>query len=93
MSCICFVNNLMNNLFCFYFVIDLILSFHPLAMSLRRVGTAVGNFFGVTEASQQGSINTMGWEEFTERRVEVCTCIFTSLILTIDMRVHVCEMQ
>ena len=39
--------------------------------SLRRVGAVVGNFFGVTEASQQGSADIIGWEEFTERRVEV----------------------
>ena len=39
--------------------------------SLRRVGAVVGNFFGVTEASQQGTADTIGWEEFTERRVEV----------------------
>ncbi len=45
-----------------------------LATSLRRVGTIVGNFFGVTEASQQGTAETIGWEEYTERRVEVHVC-------------------
>ena len=43
--------------------------------SLRRVGAVVGNFFGVTEASQQGTADTIGWEEFTERRVEVSNVI------------------
>ncbi len=42
-----------------------------LATSLRRMGAIVGGFFGVTEASQQGTVETIGWEEFTERRVEV----------------------
>ena len=35
------------------------------------VGRAVGNFFGVTEESQHGSANTVGWEEVSERRAEV----------------------
>lgn len=43
--------------------------------TLRRggaiLGRAVGNFFGVTEESQHGTANTIGWEEVSERRVEV----------------------
>ena len=39
-----------------------------------QFGHAVGNFFGLTEESQRGNANRIGWEEFTERRaVEVWT--------------------
>ena len=44
-------------------------------MTLRRgagiIGNALGDFFGVTEVSQRGtSDGRIGWEQYTERRVE-----------------------
>ena len=53
--------------------------------TLRRgagiIGTALGDFFGVTEVSQRGNTadGRIGWEQYTERRVEevrlsVCVC-------------------
>ena len=37
--------------------------------TLGRLGRVVGNFFGVTEASQHGTAGNIGWEEWTEQRV------------------------
>ena len=45
-------------------------------LSLRRgagiIGNALGDFFGLTEASQHGNTaeGRIGWEQYTERRVE-----------------------
>ncbi len=43
--------------------------------TLRRggaaLGRAVGNFFGVTDESQHGSANTVGWEAVSVNRAEV----------------------
>ena len=47
-----------------------------LGVTLRRgagiIGNALGDFFGVTEVSQRGNTaeGRLGWEQFTERRVE-----------------------
>lgn len=46
----------------------------PVGRTLRhragQLGHAVGNFFGLTEESQHGNANRIGWEEFTERRAQ-----------------------
>ena len=37
----------------------------------EAMGRAVGNFFGLTEESQVGSGENMGWQDVTRRRAEV----------------------
>ena len=39
-----------------------------------QFGRAVGNFFGVTESSQHGTADTVGWEQVSEIRAEVRGC-------------------
>lgn len=39
----------------------------------RQLLLSVGGFFGLTEASQRGDGNEIGWQEFTERNIEVCS--------------------
>lgn len=57
--------------------------------TLRRgagiIGTALGDFFGVTEVSQRGNTadGRIGWEQYTERRVEEvrqCVCTLEVII-------------
>jgi len=40
-----------------------------------QFGRAVGNFFGVTEASQHGTSDTIGWEQVSGIRAEVSVCV------------------
>lgn len=37
----------------------------------RQLLRSVGGFFGLTEASQRGNENVIGWQEFNERNLEV----------------------
>ena len=65
--------------------------------TLGRLGRVVGNFFGVTEASQHGTAGNIGWEEWTEQRVNEVR--FPSLppslsllyVLTHALSNYVCE--
>ena len=37
----------------------------------RQLLRSVGGFFGLTEASQRGDVGEIGWQQFTERNLEV----------------------
>lgn len=37
----------------------------------RQLLRSVGGFFGLTEASQRGNNDVIGWQEFNERNLEV----------------------
>ena len=56
-------------------MINIIVHVHVLGRTLRRgtiaFGRAVGDFFGVTEESQQGNNESMGWGQVAQRRAEV----------------------
>ena len=45
---------------------------------IRGIGRAVGDFFGVTEASQHGTADSLGWEQVSGIRaaVRVHVCVF-----------------
>ena len=38
-------------------------------------GQAVGQFFGVTEDSQAGNNETVGWAEIAQQSAQVCMCM------------------
>lgn len=56
-------------------IVIIIIIVHVLGRTLRRgtiaFGRAVGDFFGVTEESQQGNDESMGWGQVAQRRAEV----------------------
>ena len=55
-----------------------------IGLTLRRgagiLGNALGDFFGVTEVSQRGNTaeGRIGWEQYTERRVEEVRYMFSA---------------
>ena len=41
----------------------------------RAFGQVVGQFFGVTEDSQAGNSETVGWAEIAQQSAQVCVCV------------------